>query len=116
MAELLTPAYRYRAKLHRVIDGDTYELDVDLGFGVFSRVPIRLRGYNSAEMNTAAGKAAKLRAELLLTGAALLIETKKIGIRDAQSFARYVADVYIGGEHVGAQLARDGFAQVVEYS
>ena len=28
----MEPAYRYRAKLVRVVDGDTIDLDIDLGF------------------------------------------------------------------------------------
>jgi len=34
--------YRYRAVCHRVIDGDTYDLAIDLGFKVTLTVPVRL--------------------------------------------------------------------------
>lgn len=53
------PAYRYAASLVRVIDGDTLELDVDLGFWVRLRVPVRLAGLNAPERNTAKGRDAR---------------------------------------------------------
>lgn len=39
----------YRARLKRVVDGDTFELDVDLGFGVITRVLVRLRYVDTPE-------------------------------------------------------------------
>jgi micrococcal nuclease len=36
--------YTYKAKLTRVIDGDTVDAEIDLGFGVFVRQRIRLYG------------------------------------------------------------------------
>ena len=52
------PAYIYKAKLHRVIDGDTYELMVDLGFRVMSRLTVRLNGYSCPELREPKGKEA----------------------------------------------------------
>lgn len=40
--------YHYRARLVRVIDGNTIEADIDLGFGVFTRQRIRLYGVDAA--------------------------------------------------------------------
>ena len=54
----IQPAYRYRAALLRVIDGDTLELDVDLGFSCHYRATVRLRGLNCPEIGTEAGQAA----------------------------------------------------------
>ena len=34
--------YEYKAKVHRVIDGDTVDLIVDLGFGVHIKIRGRL--------------------------------------------------------------------------
>lgn len=39
----------YRARLRRVVDGDTVELDVDLGFGVITRQLIRVRFVDTPE-------------------------------------------------------------------
>lgn len=41
--------YKYRAKLIRVVDGDTYDFEVDLGFHTFTRIRIRMSGIDTAE-------------------------------------------------------------------
>lgn len=47
--------YEYAARLERVIDGDTVQLDVDLGFHVHIKQHVRLLGINCAEHGTIAG-------------------------------------------------------------
>ena len=44
--------YTYKAKLIRVIDGDTIEASVDLGFGLRYQMLIRLHGINTPETRT----------------------------------------------------------------
>jgi micrococcal nuclease len=51
--------YIYKAELVRVVDGDTVELMIDLGFSQFTRQTMRLYGIDAPEMRTAEGKAAK---------------------------------------------------------
>jgi micrococcal nuclease len=41
--------YSYRAKLIRCVDGDTADLDVDLGFYLTARIRCRLTGVNTPE-------------------------------------------------------------------
>lgn len=48
MAEM----FFYRAKVEKVIDGDTMDLLVDLGFDVHHRVRVRLHGINTPESRT----------------------------------------------------------------
>jgi len=46
--------YQYKAQLLKVIDGDTIEVDFDLGFGVWLRnQKIRLAGIDTPESRTA---------------------------------------------------------------
>jgi micrococcal nuclease len=49
----------YRAVDVGVIDGDTIDVDVDLGFYVTTRARLRFAGIDCPELNTAAGKAAR---------------------------------------------------------
>jgi micrococcal nuclease len=106
----MTVAYRYRAQLVRVIDGDTYELDVDLGFHVHTRITVRLRGWDCQERFTETGKLATAAAAAIITGP-LIVETEKVHlVADTQSFARYVADVWTDAGHVGELLAARGLA------
>ena len=102
----LGAAYRYVATTKRVIDGDTYELRVDLGFKVYVEIPIRLYGWSCPELSTAAGQAAALAAHALLDGKALVIESYK----SQQTFARWLATVWVNGESVGELLERQGVA------
>lgn len=54
--KLPPPSYRYRAVIRRVIDGDTVEADVDLGWSTWlHKESIRLLGINAPEMNTHEG-------------------------------------------------------------
>lgn len=43
--------YRYRATVVRWIDGDTVDMDVDLGFGVTIRQRFRLHGVDTPELH-----------------------------------------------------------------
>ena len=57
--------YFYAAKVARVVDGDTIDFMIDLGFGIYHKVRVRLYGVNTPETRTrdelekAAGLAAK---------------------------------------------------------
>jgi len=42
--------YEYKASLVRIIDGDTYELEVDLGFKISFREKVRLYGADTPEV------------------------------------------------------------------
>ena len=44
--------YTYNAKLDRVVDGDTVDALVDLGFDTWKKVRIRMHGMNAPESRT----------------------------------------------------------------
>lgn len=79
--------YEYQAKVIRVIDGDTVDVEVDLGFHIKTTMKIRLAGINAPEINTVEGK--KTKSELLS-----LIEDQTVTlltIRDKQEkYGRYL--------------------------
>ena len=50
--------YRYRARLKRVVDGDTFDLAVDLGHHTGVTARYRLRGVDTPKAHTDEGKAA----------------------------------------------------------
>jgi micrococcal nuclease len=51
--------YIYKASLIRVVDGDTVDLIIDLGFDTSRHERFRLYGIDAPELRTEAGKAAK---------------------------------------------------------
>lgn len=99
-------AYRYRAVVQRVIDGDTYDLAIDLGFKVLVQVPVRLYGWNCPEHNAPGGPEATAAATAILTGQPLVIESYK----SRQTFARWLATIWVGDLDLGELLHAAGHA------
>lgn len=58
--------YVYRARVVRVVDADTVDLAVSLGFGIEVLSRVRLAGVDAPEMKTADGRAARDRVAALL--------------------------------------------------
>mgnify|MGYP003636965896 FL=1 len=65
--------YEYRARINRVVDGDTVDVDIELGFGiVLSDERVRIMGIDTPESRTRDkveklfGKAAKYKLQELL--------------------------------------------------
>jgi micrococcal nuclease len=70
--------YEYRCSIAKVIDGDTVDVVIDLGFCVSIQMRIRMNGINAPEMSTPEGKAAKAFLEgMLPVGSQLLLKTDK---------------------------------------
>ena len=45
--------YEYKCKIDRVVDGDTVDVDIDLGFGIWLRKErVRLYGIDTPECRT----------------------------------------------------------------
>jgi len=86
----------------RVIDGDTFVLFIDHGFHAWSKQPIRLRNYSAPELREPGGVEAKERVTgIFAMATVIVIESYK----DQQSFARWVADVYVDGVSLAERLS-----------
>lgn len=103
--------YQYRATLIRVVDGDTIDASVDLGFSVRVDMRLRLAQINAPEMNTQEGKAARAFLADALKDGALTVETFK---DKKEKYGRYLAVVYAGsaavGKSVNAMMIEGGHA------
>jgi len=88
----------YQSKLIEVIDGDTVDLLVDLGFGIHVKERFRLYGIDAPEMPSEAGKIAKAYLESLVgTTGNLYIATIKMTRRPQEKtdkYGRYLAILY----------------------
>ena len=77
--------YTYKIKLDRVVDGDTIDAQINLGFDISVKKRIRFKGINTPESRTkdleekARGLAAKDRLKNLLEGANT-IQLKSYGV------------------------------------
>lgn len=92
--------YEYNARVTRVVDGDTYEVTIDLGFRIFKhKTRLRLRGIDTPETWRPRSHSEALHGEqatmfvedVVETNSDVRVITYKHG---PSSFARYEADVY----------------------
>lgn len=92
--------YTYKAQCTRVIDGDTAEFDVDLGFNVHHIIRGRFYGLNAPEIfrgddeEKRKGHLVKEFVEDLILNKEVVVETHK----DKMSFNRWIVHVFIEGK------------------
>lgn len=103
--------YAYPAEIVRVIDGDTVEADIDLGFSTWRRGErLRLDGVDAPEIRGAtreAGLAAAAALRARIEGRALVICT----LRDrTEKYGRYLVRIFDGTELVNDWLIEAGYA------
>lgn len=84
--------YNYKvANLVRVIDGDTIDLNIDLGFQVFKVVRCRLARVNAPELSTPEGKRFKqMVIDKLTANPPIEIDSTKY-----DKYGRSIAEVYL---------------------
>lgn len=98
--------WTYRATLKRVVDADTLDVVVDLGFRVYVDIRVRLLGAWAPERYTAAGIAATAYAQRLLADPEIVIRTEH-----DRSFARWLASVALAdGTDYASRLVAAGHA------
>lgn len=99
----------YQATVNKVVDGDTLDLQVDLGFGVFTRQRVRLLGVNAAEHGTDEGDKATVfvKAWVAEHGPEFTVRTHR---DQKEKFGRYLAVVLSGAEELGQALIDAGLA------
>ena len=88
--------YIYKAELIRVVDGDTVDLIIDLGFDTSRKERFRLYGIDAPEMNTAQGKEAKAWLEdALMPLDAIYVETIQLETKAKRDkYGRFLAVLY----------------------
>jgi micrococcal nuclease len=108
--------YNYKVKkINKVIDGDTVDLDIDLGFGVTLSHRVRLKDVDAAEIRTlnveekTKGLAAKewLKKELSKEGEWTIETTKE------DKYGRILGTLYLVGDPVtvNERMLNEGIAE-----
>ena len=93
--------YRYKVDVTRIVDGDTVDVDIDLGFGIWMKKQrVRLMGIDTPESRTRDleekfyGKQAKYFL------ASLLEETEvELIVHDKGKFGRIIGEIFIIEKH-----------------
>ena len=99
--------YTYDATILNIVDGDTVDADIDLGFDIHQKTRFRLYGINAPEVHSkdAAEKAAGLKAKDYLTkligGKRVVIETIK---DETEKYGRYLAKIQIANKEANSFL------------
>ena len=111
--------HEYKVKILKVVDGDTVDVDIDLGFGIWlKKERVRIMGIDTPESRTSDkvekvfGLAAKERLISLLGSEAILETQVSKGGEDMKGkFGRILGNfTTINGEHCAAVLMREGHA------
>ena len=111
--------HEYKVNILRVVDGDTVDVDIDLGFGMWLRKErVRVMGIDTPESRTSDkmekvfGLAAKNRLISLLGAEAILhTQVSKKGEDMKGKFGRVLGNfVSLNGEKCAAVLIREGHA------
>lgn len=69
--------YTYEAEVVKIVDGDTVDLDIDLGFHIKVTKRVRLSFINAPEMNTDLGKRSKeFLVRTIPSGSNIIIKTQ----------------------------------------
>jgi len=110
--------YEYRVKVNRVVDGDTVDVDIDLGFGIsLNDERVRIMGIDTPESRTSDktekvfGLAAKYKLQELLGETAILkTQVNKDGEDMKGKFGRVLGDfVAPDGRMVTEIMIEEGY-------
>ena len=82
--------YEYYTKVDKIVDGDTIDVFIDLGFSVWHKERIRLAGIDTAEKNTPLGKALKQFLVLNLEGKMIRLQVSK-----PDKYGRYLGIAFL---------------------
>ena len=113
----MEPAYIYRAEMKRIVDGDTIDMDVDLGFFVKVRIRFRLQGINTPEIYRKKKDSEEYKQGMKSVefveekfrenqGICMVVSTK------TGAYGRWIGDIYFGDseESLSNQLLDAGLA------
>ena len=117
--------YIYRAKLDRVVDGDTVDALIDVGFDIWFKKRIRFKGVDTWESRTrnleekALGLKAKARTKELLEKVSSKSGYFRIKSYGLGKYGRVLADVFIMDKdgkqwNVNKTLITEGHAYVYD--
>ena len=113
--------YTYAATVEKVIDADTIDVRIDVGFGIRLYDRLRFRGINAPEMSTAEGKLAKqFIVDYLTNCPKIIVRTYK---QREEMYGRWLTDVFVlkdstdpfqiaaEGEFLNQRLLDEGLAE-----
>jgi endonuclease YncB( thermonuclease family) len=102
--------FEYFATVERIVDGDTIDLNVDVGFRIWNRDRFRLYGIDTPERGQSGwAEASAELARLIPVGSTVRIVTAK---PPRDKYGRWLATIFAGDINVNEALVANGFAVV----
>ena len=104
--------YEYQAHVVNVVDGDTFDAVLDLGFNVSTKQRFRMLGINAPETRTKdldekqAGLSSKEELKSLIDGKSVLLVSK-----GKDKYGRWLATVHYNGLNINEHLLASGFVR-----
>lgn len=106
--------YYYKAQVLRIIDGDTIDVSILIGFNISLTERLRLARINAPEVRGEEREAGLAAKEWLISqiaiGSEILIRTEK-----DDSFGRYIAEIYLDDLNLNDEMVKVGHAEYKEY-
>lgn len=107
--------YEYKCKVTRVVDGDTVDIDIDLGFGVWlHKERVRVYGIDTPESRTRDkeekkyGLAAKAFVKEFVKGSDIILRTKKYDAKG--KFGRILGDIVVNRKSLSETMIQEHHA------
>ena len=107
--------YEYKCKVTRVVDGDTVDIDIDLGFGVWlHKERVRIYGIDTPESRTRDkiekrfGLLAKEFVEQFVKGSSVILRTQKYDAKG--KFGRILGDIIVDDKSLSETMIQEHHA------
>ena len=107
--------YEYACEVIKVVDGDTSDLNISLGFNIYHKCRVRLYGIDTPECRTrnkdekARGKLAKVFVEnAIANGNEIIVRTK---LKDSKGkYGRVLGEILVDSININEELVRKHLA------
>lgn len=105
--------YTYTAEVLKVIDGDTIQLNIDLGFRVSFKANCRLNGLNTSELNSKIEdeRIDAVRSKSFLEGNCPIGSQVNIISKKLDKYGRPLVEVYNGDININELMIKEGYAK-----
>ena len=107
--------YEYKCKVTRVVDGDTVDIDIDLGFGVWlHKERVRIYGIDTPESRTRDkiekrfGLLAKEFVKQFVKGSSIILRTQKYDAKG--KFGRILGDIIVDDKSLSETMIQEHHA------
>ncbi len=104
--------YEYKIIVKKVVDGDTLDADIDLGFNTLVRRRLRVTGIDTPESRTKDLKEKEmgLKAKKLVADAVKNAETVIVKSYGEDKYGRVLVDLFCDGKNIAEKLITEGLA------